>query len=380
MEGRSWFRAILASLPIVLLTSFLMVGMISQHPLQRTADLIVWAFFNVMFFLIMKTGKTDRYRSLVFVMTAFFFIIYFATNILEARGSLGLTDANIVEGRAPFCHIVIPFALTPALLTKTIIFPGSMLHGFANIAFMIVIWVGATIALGRGWCSWVCFYGGLDEGFSRLPWPKRPVIKKIDHRWVYLPFGVLFTVALWSALTLTPQYCNWICPFKTVTEHPELDSIPAIIAAVIFIGLFLGLVVILPMLMKRRTQCGLFCPFGAMQSLTNKLNIFEVRIDRGKCKNCGLCVKRCPTFSLDEASLEKGKTRITCTKCGHCIDHCPSGAIYYHIKGTPINIGEGKARLIFLYAAFLFMFAMSCTIISGALGRILRLIFTGHMI
>jgi polyferredoxin len=357
-----------------------MVGMVSSDPLQMMLDLSVWAFYNVAFFLMIKTGKTDRYRSMIFIAVAFFFVIYFATNILESRGSLGLTEANQVEGRTPFCHMVIPFTLLPAFLTKTIIFPGSMLKGFANIAFMIVIWIGATLVLGRGWCSWVCFYGGFDDGFSRLPWPRRPLIKKIDRRWLFLPFAVLFTVGLWSALTLTPQYCAWICPFKTVTEHPEFASIQGIIAAFIFIALFIGLVVVLPILTKRRTQCGLFCPFGAMQSLTNKLNIFEVRIDREKCKDCGICVKTCPTFSLNEESVAKGKTRLTCTKCGHCIDRCPQGAVYYHIKGTPLKIGAGKARLIFLYAAFLFMFAFTSGMISGALGRLLKLILTGHMI
>ena len=67
------------------------------------------------------------------------------------------------------------------------------------------------------------------------------------------------------------------------------------VQAVIFVTLFVSLVLVLPVLTRKRTQCGLFCPFGAMQSLTNKVNIFDVRIDPEKCTQCGLCWANCVT-------------------------------------------------------------------------------------
>jgi hypothetical protein len=35
---------------------------------------------------------------------------------------------------------------------------------------MLALWVGATLILGRGWCSWGCFFGGIEEGFVQLVW------------------------------------------------------------------------------------------------------------------------------------------------------------------------------------------------------------------
>ena len=53
-----------------------------------------------------------------------------------------------------------PAVILPAVLNKTIIFPGSLLSVFAPIAGMLMIWIGASLALGQCWCSWTCFYGG----------------------------------------------------------------------------------------------------------------------------------------------------------------------------------------------------------------------------
>jgi polyferredoxin len=338
---------------------------------------LTWLVFNGAFFLMLLTGKTHRYRATLFTLIAVTFSIGFIAELFETRGSMALTEDTALSGETPFCHLVIPMTIVPAIFTRTIIFPGSMLGGYA-VAGMIVLWIGSTLAMGRGWCSWGCFYGGLDEGFSRIL--KKPVIKHIDRRWIYLPFAVLLVVVLTSALTMTPTYCDWLCPFKAVTEFEAITSWVVVIKTVIFVSLFLVTVVVLPLLTKRRIQCGLFCPFGAMQSFLNKINVFEVRIDPEKCVQCGRCLKTCPTFSLDEGSLESGKPLITCTRCGQCMDVCPKGAISYHIKGTPLHASATVARVLFLYPVYLLMSTLGGSMVAAGLWRIRLLVTTGSMV
>lgn len=326
----------------------------------------------------LKTGRTDRYRAVLFILIALAMIITFSTIIQTTRGSAALTEEDTINGRTPFCHIVIPMILVPAGLTGTIIFPGSLLTGFASIATMVTLWLGSSLAMGRGFCSWMCFYGGYEEGCSHLL--KRPVIRKIDRRWIYFPFALLLVIVLVSALTLSPTYCEWLCPFKAVTEYAAVTNLLTLIQTIIFVGLFIGLVIVLPILTKRRVQCGLFCPFGAMQSLTNKANIFDVRIDPQKCSSCSLCIRTCPTFSLDESSLKSGRTLITCTKCAKCVDVCPKQAISFHIKGTPAGARPVLARALFLYPAFLLMVAFSSGIVASAIWRIMKFVATGSML
>ena len=371
-------KSFLLAFPMMVLT-FVMLsgGRMSDDPKKILAFAITFLFVNILFFLMIRTGKTDKYRSILFISYAVCFIISFITHLIELRGSMAISGANMLDGRTPFCHIVIPMTLIPAALTKTIIFPGTIIGGFASIASMFVLWIGASLALGRGFCSWACFFGGLDDGFSRIF--KKPLIKNINLKWTYLPYAVLFVVVVMAALTLSPTYCAWLCPYRTVTEFAEITSLKILMQTIIFVSLFIALVIVLPLLTKRRTQCGLFCPFGAFQSFTNKVNVFEVRIDQEKCVKCKRCLQVCPTFSVDEGSINEGKMRITCTKCGKCIDACPKKAIFFHVKCTPLNSAFDRYRVLFLYPAFLFLTTIAGGDIQDAIVKTIKLLTTGSM-
>jgi ferredoxin-type protein NapH len=243
--------------------------------------------------------------------------------------------------------------ILPAAFTQSIIYPGSILGGFASISAMVVIWLAASIILGRGFCSWGCFYGGWDDGFSRLR--KKPVIRKLSDLWKWMPFAVLLMVALTSAMALMPTYCDWICPFKAVTEFEQVTGIESAAKAGIFISLFGGLVVVLPVLTKKRTQCSYLCPLGAINTLSNKVSPFTVKIDRQICSDCYKCVQACPMFALTNDDVKNGNVSIFCTKCGKCIDACPKQAIHYGIKGVPANRLVKFSRNLFLFVSFLFI-------------------------
>lgn len=378
-KEKSILKTILKCIPMMLLSALMMFGQVSTMELIQLIPMITtYVFLNIMFFLMIYTGKTDKYRSIIFVLSAVCFTIGFMANLAETRGSLQVNKAEMIEGLTPFCHIVIPMTLIPAAITKTIIFPGSISGWNYSISSMFIIWIVASLTIGRGWCSWGCFYGGWDEGFSRIR--KKPVIKNIDKKWTYLSFAVLLAVVLTSAAALDATYCEWLCPFKAVSESIAVTSFIGVIQTIIFIALFLVLVIVLPILTKKRTQCSLFCPFGAFQSFTNKISAFDVRIDKDKCVKCKKCIEVCPMFCIDEKSLEEGKAKFTCSKCGKCIDNCPKNAISYHVKGTSAGHKCAKARMLYIYPAFLFLSIMCGGMIYNALYRIMLLITTGSII
>ena len=372
------WKALLLSLPVFLITGLLPLGALESGDLPNiVAILIMWLGFNVVFVLMLTTGQTHRYRSVLFILYAVALPVWFIPMMIETQGSIMLSEEAIVGAEASFCPLATFMVIVPAVVKRFVIFPGALVGGlgFATAALM---WAGSTLALGRGWCSWGCLFGGWDELFSRLR--KKAVIKKVDRRWIYLPFGLLLAIVLLSAVTLGPIYCEWLCPFKIVTEFQAPSSLLAIIQISIFVVLFFALVVVLPLLTRRRIQCGLFCPFGALQSLLNKINVFEVRIDPEKCSQCRRCIRECPTFSLNEGSLESGKPLITCTKCARCIDVCPKNAISFHIKGTSLQASPAVARVLYLYPGFVLLFFWSSGSVAGALHRIVKLITTGSMI
>jgi polyferredoxin len=368
---KTFGKSLLYTLPMFLITFvFITGGRPDFSDLSGTlAILVTFLGMNILYFLMHYTGKTDKFRAILFIVFALSLSFTLIRNMIAIRHSMSFSQADIVECKIPFCHLVIPMMILPAAFTKSIIFPGTILGGFADISSMVVLWLVATIVLGRGFCSWGCFYGGWDDGFSRLR--KKPVIKKISDSWKWMPFAILLMVTITAALSLTPTYCSWICPFKAVTEFERVTSVESAAKAGVFISLFAGLVVILPVLTRKRTQCSFLCPLGAINSLSNKITPFTVKIDKKACNECFKCVEVCPLFALTPEEIKNGNVSIFCSKCGKCIDACPRKAIHYGIKGIPAGSMKNFSRNIFLFVSFLFIAVFS----SGAIITVFKSVF-----
>src|ERR1035441_2295548 len=369
-------RSLLLTLPI-LLWSLLMFsrGMMEPGRAPKIAGAVTLIFMVALFFQMMRTFETHRWRRYFFVALGFLFPVGFIWQLIALRGSMSIPVERMLSGDTPFCFLAIPMMILPAALTRTVIFPGSILPTASNphaIASMVALWLAATLVLGKGWCSYGCFFGGIEEGFAAVP--KRPRIKKLDARWRWMPWAVLGTIVLLSAATLEPVYCTWLCPFKAVTEYPRVRSLETAAQMGIFITLFLGLVVVLPYLTKKRTQCSFLCPFGAFQSVFNKIGAIDIRIDNSRCVPCNLCEKSCPTLSIAPEAVKSGKPLMSCMKCGACVDACPRDAAVWHIRGTQVGAAPERARLMHLYAAWGFAVMFGGGIIANTLAKILGIV------
>jgi ferredoxin-type protein NapH len=374
-QGKSLWKALLYSLPMFLITFLFISGGKPDFsdPAQTVAILITFLGMNLLYFLMHFTGKTDRFRAVIFIIFALSLSFTLIKNMVEMRNSMSFTQADIVECKIPFCHLVIPMMIIPAAFTKSIIFPGTILGGFANISSMVVLWLVATLVLGRGFCSWGCFYGGWDDGFSRFR--KKPVIKKISDSWRWMPFAVLIMVMLTAALTLIPTYCDWLCPFKAVTEFEQVTGVESAAKAGVFISLFGGLVVALPVMTRKRTQCSFLCPLGAVNTLSNKVTPFAIKIDKQLCNDCNKCVEVCPLYALTPEGVKSGSVSVFCSKCGKCVDACTKQAIHFSIKGIPAGTMKGFSRNLFLFVSFLFIAIFSAGSIVFTLKSLISLIF-----
>jgi ferredoxin-type protein NapH len=349
----SMHRARGFSIPTVIVLSLFMAALlyffVFQFSSQRTraAALIVSAGLLALFIALQATGNISRYRRIFFSASAFLFFPSFISYLLEARGSMSVGAMEAFLNTTPFCHIVIPQAILPYLFGGVLVFPARLTNSFASAYAMIAIWLIATLTVGRGWCSWVCFYGGWDDASSRAFRRPRLPIKDEGKKIRYFSFAVLAFVALAGLATMTSVYCSWLCPFKTVTEYGEITDMASYIAFISFILLFFGLAIVLPMLTRRRTQCMSLCPFGAFQSIAGRVSPYRVRIDAEKCTGCGTCATVCPVMAIDEASLGTGKPKVlaTCLMCGECVTACPKGAARYRfawsrLPGLPSGLAE----------------------------------------
>jgi ferredoxin-type protein NapH len=353
---------------------------------------LVWAAFCVAIFAIIAAGgKPDPARRVFFTASALAFIPSFIAHLVEARGHMAVTGAEVIASQLPFCHIALTTALLPAALLRSLDFPAQLTGARAAFYPMLAYWLFSLATLGRGWCSWVCFYGGLEDGLSSLPRRARLDIGAFGPRLRRVNKAVLAFVALAALGSLAPVYCEWLCPFKLVTEYSDPASLRSYLALIVFVGLFLALVVVLPLLTKKRTQCSALCPFGAMQSLLDRISPFRVAVDAGACVSCGSCDRACPMIALNPDSRAKGGPESSCVKCGTCFSACPRGAIGYALRhgrrGMPARAKAGwlgeffstllSPPLLFPFTALSFGMIISTGFSSETMTRLVRLISTG---
>jgi len=305
----------------------------------QSNSVLAWVyggFLLYLFVMMLFSKNTNKYRRIFQLVFAVLFTVSFVGNLYDERGSMAITQNAFYESEIPFCHLVIPLTIIPYALTKTIIFPARISGHYASILSMLIIWLTATVTIGRGWCSWACFYGGLEDGFSGLA--KKSKIKllpknneiRIFH-FSFFAFLILMSIAFLSSI-----FCQWFCPFKLITEFTPIVDIPSLIATFLFMSVFLIFIIVLPILTKKRTQCSILCPFGAMQSLLSPISQFKISIDTEKCTSCMKCAKACPFSAIDIDTIiqKKGRPELNCALCGACLDICPENAIHMEFSFT----------------------------------------------
>jgi len=175
-------------------------------------------------------------------------------------------------------------------------------------------------------CGWACPFGALQELIYHLP-----ILRKLKKR--KLPFVVSNTIrSILFVATLLMLFgvvggrkgfviYHYMNPFNLFNFDIETVSVGATIAAalVMSFGFY-------------RPFCQFVCPFGLLSWLLERVSIFRVKIDRGRCTHCGACISACP---LDAAKDRvAGKTfPADCFSCARCLNVCPVDAIHYGLIG-----------------------------------------------
>ena len=72
-----------------------------------------------------------------------------------------------------------------------------------------------------------------------------------------------------------------------------------------------------------RFFCKVMCPLGAIYGLLNKVSLFRMDVNMGKCIHCGKCTHVCP-MDVDPV---KTPDSAECIRCGKCVSACPKKAL-----------------------------------------------------
>jgi MauM/NapG family ferredoxin protein len=105
------------------------------------------------------------------------------------------------------------------------------------------------------------------------------------------------------------------------------------INAVFLQGFFIGAIfigIVLLNMVRERFWCRYICPLGAMLGLFSRWNVFDLKIDKNRCIDCGLCTIQCQTQA--NPFPDEGWKSSECVYCFTCGAICPTNAITFPAK------------------------------------------------
>lgn len=220
----------------------------------------------------------------------------------------------------------------------TVVWPSSI---FYFSILVLIPYLATTVILGKGFCGWICYFGGTVDAFrkggkpiwnlSRFrkkyaePGKTNEVLDGLREDAKDIKYGIALGLLLLGTSLAIPIICiicwTWL-----------LQYIWWGVAAILVFGLF---VIVLPFMTGKRIWCAVLCPVGALINLFERVTPFNVRIDRSKCTKDYSCATVCPMFAMTRQTInEMYAPNIDCIKCGACIEQCPEKAIDLYLTGT----------------------------------------------
>lgn len=238
-------------------------------------------------------------------------------------------------------HVLAHLQFVPALLSVSV----------GILAFLVVL----TLLFGRVYCSTICPMGIYQDVAQRLSSAFRKRKKRYGYsrpktilRWgVVAITAIAFFCGLKMILGLLDPYSAYgrmvVNVFKPVymagnnllesifsrfdnytfyqVDASILDWSSFIIALVTF--LLIGYLAV----KYGRTWCNTLCPVGTILGVLSRFAFFKVRIDLGKCNNCGACATKCKASCINSREHKIDYSR--CVGCFDCLESCNKHALAF---------------------------------------------------
>ena len=223
--------------------------------------------------------------------------------------------------------------------------------------FLLIAFLGMTLAFGKAFCSWLCPIGAVSEWL----WEGGREIfgRNVQApRWLDIPLRGLKYLLLGffgyavAGMTVPDLHGFITSPYGLVADVKMLNFFRHIgtTGAAVIALLLAGSVLV------KNLWCRYLCPYGALVGLVALFSPTRVRRDAASCIDCAKCAKACPSLlPVDKVISVKS---AECTGCLECVAVCPA-------EGA-LRLSVGRSRAIPTWAVATTIAAIFLSIVGYA--------------
>lgn len=266
----------------------------SKNWVKIPVKFISWIIFLIIAFRLMRKAQITPMRRKV---------LYFIASIIF----------GVILGSDPSAMGTVKDAIV-LLAAKGAIFPPRMI---ALTIFLLMVFLANKFI-----CSWGCQVGVLQDLVFRLN--RNPKDSKGIFKQIKPPFFVTNTVRILFFGVFTLIAFIWAVDSIDIIDPFKVYK-PAMVGMIG--GVFIGAVLVSSLFIYR-PWCHLFCPFGLVGWLVEKISIFKIQINYETCIACESCARACPSTVMN-AILKREHVIPDCFACGTCIGACPTDSIHF---------------------------------------------------
>lgn len=173
--------------------------------------------------------------------------------------------------------------------------------------FLLIVFVALmTISpfRGRWFCGNLCPRGSFNDFWIGKISLKKKIPELFSNLWLR---SIVFILMIGFMI------------FRIINTKGAVNKIGMVFVTMCIITTLIS--VLFGIFINPRTWCT-FCPMGTLQRAFGG-NRYQLRFDRSKCVDCGICNKVCPMG----LSVNKISKKPDCIKCWRCIESCPKKAL-----------------------------------------------------
>jgi len=267
---------------------------------------------------------------------------YFFVRHFESGG------ATIAVPRPPGVEGWLPIAGLMNL--KYLLVTGTVLDVHPAALFLLLAFLGISIAFRKAFCSWLCPVGTVSEWLwqgGRALFGRTFTLP----RWLDVPLRglkyLLLGFFLWAIAGMpAAELAGFMkSPYGLVADVKMLDFFRNLGV----VGAWIILVLVVLSVVVKNAWCRYLCPYGALLGLAALPSPTRMRRDPVSCIDCAKCARVCPSHLPVDRLLSVKSPE--CTACFECVAVCPArGALDLALprqRRIPLGVTAAGIAVIF---------------------------------